>query len=331
MSSPSDTAQSQIPISLLDRSRTREGEPDGTALHETIERAQRAEQLGFHRFWVAEHHAVPGIASGSPTLLMAAIAARTQRIRVGSGGVMLPNHRPLLVAERVRMLHALHPGRIDLGIGRSLGFTKPVRAALGVLEYGVQQFTDDIAELQEFLTDTAPVTAMPREVPAPPMYLLATGSGLPVAAEHGLPVVVGGSLLEGDLRPLQQYRERFKPSADCSEPYVIVSTDVLIAETAAEARELALPEAWAMVASRTTGAFGPLPATGPQRLTERQQKMLDRHIERTVHGTAQQVGARLNELVRRTGASEVIAFSSTYDRDALRASDRALAGLRLRP
>ncbi|EKA60364.1 hypothetical protein B277_13299 [Janibacter hoylei PVAS-1] len=167
-----------IPISLLDRSRTRAGEPAARALRDTVERARRAEELGFGRIWVAEHHAVPGIASGSPPLLMAAIAARTARIRVGSGGVMLPNHRPIVVAEQAKMLAALHSDRIDLGVGRSLGFTAPVRDALGVHDYGPEHFARDLEELTALLAGTAAVTAMPKGVPAPPLLVLATGSGL---------------------------------------------------------------------------------------------------------------------------------------------------------
>ncbi len=117
-------------LSLLDRSRTRVGRPEAEGLTGSIERAVNAERLGYERFWVAEHHAVPGIASGSPPVLLAAIGARTDRIRLGSGGVMLPHHQPLVVAEQFLMLEALHPGRMDLGLGRSLGFTAPVREAL---------------------------------------------------------------------------------------------------------------------------------------------------------------------------------------------------------
>src|SRR5699024_6618684 len=186
-----------VPVSLLDRSRTRAGEPAASALRDSIARARRVEELGLHRFWVAEHHAVPGIASGNPPVLMAEVAARTERIRVGSGGVMLPNHRPIVVAEQARMLAALHPGRIDLGLGRSLGFTAPVRDALGVHDYPTERLADDLAALEGFLRDTGPVTAMPKGVPAPPLFLLATASGLPVAAERGLPVVVGGPVLWG--------------------------------------------------------------------------------------------------------------------------------------
>ena len=323
---PSGTALT-VPVSLLDRSRTRAGEPAGAALLATIERARRAEVLGFHRFWVAEHHAVPGIASGSPPVLIAAIAARTQRIRVGSGGIMLPNHRPLIVAEQARMLAALHPGRIDLGIGRSLGFTAPVREALGVTSYGPDRFAEDLAALEDFLADAGPVTAMPRGTESPPVFVLATGSGLAVAAARGLPVVVGGPMLHGDLEPLADYRRDFRPSHACPEPRVIISLDVMVADTTERARDLMLPEAWAMVESRSTGAFPPLRADPWVRLTAKQQSMVERHLDQAVHGTASQVADQLDELVERTGANEVIAFASAFDRTALAESDAALAAL----
>lgn len=325
----STTSRATIPLSLLDRSRTRAGEPAGTALHDTLERAQRADRLGFHRFWVAEHHSVPGIASGSPPLLMAAVAARTERIRVGSGGVMLPNHRPLVIAGQARMLAALHPGRIDLGVGRSLGFTAPVREALGVLEYGPTDFAEDLSALEGFLDDTGPVTAMPTAVASPPVFVLATGSGLAVAAERGLPVVVGGPLLRGDLDPLVRYREGYRPSWAHPEPRVLVSVDVMVAPTSAEARELMLPEAWAMVESRSTGAFPPLRQEPVVRLTARQQARVEEHLEQAVHGTPAEVTDELARLVDRTGAAEVVAFSSTHDREALARSDATLAGLEI--
>lgn len=316
-----------VPISLLDRSRTREGDTPGAALRRTLDRAERAEQLGFHRFWVAEHHAVPGIASGSPPLLMAAIAERTRRIRVGSAGVMLPNHRPLIVAEQARMLEALHPGRIDLGVGRSLGFTAPVREALGVRKYLPDDFARDLAELEGLLTDDGPVTAMPSGVNAPPVLVLATGSGLEIAAERGLPVVVGGPVLRGDLAPLREYADRFRPSRSCPEPCLIVSADVMIAATTERARELMLPEARAMVTSRSTGVFPPLSPRAPDRLTERQLGQIEQHLDQSVHGTPSEVAQQLTELVERTGADEVVAFASTDDLAALADSDAALAGL----
>src|SRR5699024_4909720 len=150
-------------LSLLDRSRTRSGQPESAALGHSVQRALRAEQLGYERFWVAEHHAVPGIASGSPAVLLAAIGARTSRIRLGSGGVMLPNHRPLLVAEQFRMLAALFPDRIDLGLGRSLGFTEPVRRARGRLEADPVSFAREVEEVRGHLEDSMPVTARPAD------------------------------------------------------------------------------------------------------------------------------------------------------------------------
>lgn len=317
-----------VPVSLLDRSRTRAGEDPGDALRATVERATRAERLGLHRFWVAEHHAVPGIASGSPPVLVAEIAARTSRIRVGSGGIMLPNHRPLVVAEQARMLAALHPGRIDLGVGRSLGFAAPVREALGVSSYGPDRFGRDLAVLQDLLADAGPVTAMPRGVPAPPVFVLSTGAGLAVAAERGLPVVVGGPLLRGDLGPLADYRRRFRPSRACPEPYVVVSLDVMVAPTAERARELLLPEAWVMAESRATGAFPPLRPEPPARLTAKQQAVVEQQLARAVHGTPEQVRAELSDILARTGAAELLASTSTYDRDALAQADAALAAMR---
>ncbi|WP_141748007.1 MsnO8 family LLM class oxidoreductase, partial [Brachybacterium sp. HMSC06H03] len=169
-------------ISLLDRSRTRAGRDEQAALADSVERAVAAEQLGYHRFWVAEHHTVPGIASGAPAVLLAAIGQRTERIRLGSGGVMLPNHRPLVVAEQFLMLEALTPGRIDLGLGRSLGFTAPVREALGRTEASTEDFAAEVGQVRDLLEGTAPLTARPVATEPPPMHLLATGAGLGIAA-----------------------------------------------------------------------------------------------------------------------------------------------------
>ncbi len=245
--------------SLLDRSRTRVGMPDAEALEATVARAVHAEQVGYDRFWVAEHHAVPGIASGTPAVLLAAIGARTHHIRIGSGGVMLPLHQPLVVAEQFLVLDALHPGRVDLGLGRSLGFTPPVRRALRRDHEDGDTFEDDLDELRGYLEGTAEVTARPSTGRPVPMHVLATGRGLDVAARLGLPVVVGGPVLESAelADALSRYRRGFRPHRG-SEPRVTVSLDVLVADDDATGRELALPEAWAMARSRQTGEFPPL-------------------------------------------------------------------------
>lgn len=315
-------------ISLLDRSRTRHGEPHADALEATLRRAERADALGFHRFWTAEHHAVPGIASGSPPLLIAAAAARTRRIRLGSGGVMLPHHRPLVVAEQFAMLEAMFPGRIDLGVGRSLGFTEPVRDALGVHDYDTDAFGSDIAAVRDFLHGRGPVTAYPAVEDPPPMFVLATGRGLEVAARAGLPVVVGGPRLLADPSPLDRYRADFQASAASPEPYVVVSLEVMVAESTEAARQLLLPEAWAMAESRETGAFGPLRSREEildRRFRPRQLRRIDEWMAGTVHGDARTVTAELAALVERTGAHEIMASTSTYDRDDLERADSALA------
>ncbi len=321
-------------LSLLDRARTRAGEPDPAALTGTVERAVAAERLGFERFWVAEHHGVPGIAGAAPAVLLAAIAGRTTTVRLGSAGVMLPHHQPIVVAEQFATVSAFAPGRVDLGLGRSPGFTPPVRRALR--SAAELDFAADLAELRGYLTGTADVTLHPQPAGPVPMHVLATGRGLQVAAELGLPVIVGGPLLgvagdpEPGLEALSGYRRAFRPSAQQPEPRVSISLDVLVADTAAEAADLLLPEAWAMAQARTTGTFPalePVAAVRAAARTPRQQQYLEGTAAAAVAGTPAQVEARLAELLDRTGAAELVAASSTFDRTALAASDGALAAM----
>lgn len=318
-------------LSLLDRSRTRSGHPEGAALAHTVERAVGAERLGYRRFWVAEHHGVPGIASGAPAVLLAAVGAHTSTIRLGSGGVMLPNHQPLVVAEQFLMLAALYPDRVDLGVGRSLGFTAPVRQALRRSGDLPDSFADDVAELRSYLERSAPVTARPQVDEPVPLFVLATGQGIQVAARLGLPVVLGGPVLFrpelGDL--LAAYRRDFHPHRD-SRPYVVVSLDVLVADTDAEARELALSEVWAMVRSRRTGVFEslePVASIRHQRWDDQDADRVARGLDAVTAGGPATVRRRLEQLVDRTGADEVLAGGATYDRAALAASDAVLAAL----
>jgi luciferase family oxidoreductase group 1 len=319
-------------LSLLDRSRTRAGRPEAEGLTGSIERAVSAERLGYERFWVAEHHAVPGIASGSPPVLLAAIGARTSRIRLGSGGVMLPNHQPLVVAEQFLMLDALYPGRIDLGVGRSVGFTAPVREALRADLDATDTFEEDVDELRSLLRGDAAVTAHPVAEAPVPMSLLATGRGLEIAARLGLPVVVGGPVLWTDdgADAIAAYRRDFRPSSVVPEPYVTVSLDVFVADDDASASELALPEAWAMARSRQTGEFPPLEPVASiraQSWSAQLTKRVETSLDRAVAGSPATVERRLADLAARTGADELMASTSTYDRDDLAASDRRLRDL----
>lgn len=313
-------------MSLLDRSRTRDGFGDAAALTGTIERAVHAEELGYHRFWVAEHHGVPGIASGSPPVLLGALGARTSKIRIGSGGVMLPNHQPFVVAEQFAMLEALYPGRVDVGVGRSLGFTEPVRRALRTGRDVPDTFAGDLDELRSYFHHTAAVTLRPAVSPLP-VYVLATGQGLAVAAKAGLPVVVGGPILKGDGSALDVYRRRFRPTEVEPVPRVVVSLDITVADTTEEARELALPEAWAMAQSRRTGEFPPL--TDPSKIDldgapTRTRERVVRSLDEAVLGTPDEVASQLEQLIERTSPDEILASTSTYDRTALFDADERL-------
>lgn len=308
------------------------GRPDAEGVTGTVERAVHAEAAGYERFWVAEHHAVPGIASGTPAVLLAAVGAATRTIRIGSGGVMLPNHQPLVVAEQFLVLEALHPGRVDLGVGRSLGFTEPVRKALRHDVDAPDTFEADLQELGDLLAGTAAVTARPASASGVPMSLLATGAGVAIAARLGLPLVVGGPMLwtAQGIESLEAYRRSFVPGRFAAEPHVTVSLDVLVADDDVTARELALPEAWAMATARRTGEFPPLEsveAIRAQPWTDQVRRRVESQLDQAVVGSSSTVQKALEELRSRTGADELMASSSTHDREALFRSDTLLRDL----
>jgi luciferase family oxidoreductase group 1 len=324
-----------IRLSLLDRANSRHGSSETDALRRVLERAARAEALGYHRFWVAEHHGVPGIAGSAPAVLMAAVAARTRTIRVGSGGMMLPNHQPLVVAEQAATLEALHPGRVDLGVGRSLGFTSAVRSALRADKEAAERFEADLAELLAFLAGDAPITARPQDRAATPVFVLATGSGVDVAARAGLAVVLGGPAVfrdgsRGDRAALERYRAAFRPSRWWPEPYVVVSANVAVADTPGAARALLLPEARALALSRTRGEFPPLEPFGAAELAalpDRERGLVEDSLATSVHGTPAAVAGALERLLAATGADELLVTGGAADPEAQDASDRLLAGL----
>ncbi|WP_230423175.1 LLM class flavin-dependent oxidoreductase [Prauserella cavernicola] len=322
-----------VPVSVLDRSSTRTGQDTSAALRDTVRFARQAEELGYHRFWVSEHHSVPGVAGSAPTVLTAAIAAATSQIRVGTGGVMLPNHQPIVVAEQFGTLEALHPGRIDMGLGRSVGFTGAVRGALGHGKDDADRFGEQVRELLGYFTgdqQTHPgVHGFPAEGLRVPAFVLATGAGADLAADLGLALVIAPVAgIDTATRRIAAYRERFRPSELWPCPYVVVSSAVAVADTAERARELLLPEAWSMVHSRTRGVFPPLssPAELPTP-SGREAHLLERSLRGQIHGTEEQVAGELAELVERTGADELLITMSTFDRDAMLDSYTRLAGL----
>lgn len=279
------------------------------------------EALGYHRFWVSEHHGVPGISGSAPTVLAAAVASATSRIRVGTGGVMLPNHRPLIVAEQFGVLESLFPGRIDMGLGRSVGFTDQVRRALGHGKEDAADFGTQVSELLGYFTgeqDSFPgVHAVPAEGQRVPVFLLATGSGAGLAAELGLPLVIAAVRGEQTMiDAIGRYRADFIPSALSPEPYVIVSTAIAVAGTGEQARRMLLSEAWSTVYSRTHGVFPPLLPPDEvlaQPMTERESRLLDDSLAGQIHGTDAEVSVALDGLVRRTGADEILVTTSVFD------------------
>nr|WP_240979645.1 MsnO8 family LLM class oxidoreductase [Streptomyces sp. HNM0574] len=324
-----------VRLSVLDRALTRRGDHPSQALRETVRFAQQVEELGFHRFWVAEHHGVPGVAGAAPAVLAAAVAAATFRIRVGTGGVMLPNHRPLVVAEQFGVLESLHPGRIDMGLGRSVGFTGAVREALGVGREAAEDFGALIGELLDYFHGDRPVHAVPAEGLNVPAYVLAVGSGAETAAEHGLPLVIGAHRdLSRTVTAVERYRAGFRPSRQLSEPYVVVAVNAAVAATSAQAETLQIPEAWATVRSRTRGVFEPLvPAAEvlAYDMTERERRLYDEARESQLRGDERQMARTLTELVARTGADELLLTLNTYDPADRLDSYRRLAQLARQP
>jgi len=321
-----------VPLSVLDRSRTRVGESEAESLRQTVILAQQMEELGYKRFWVSEHHSVPGVVGSAPTVLAAAVAASTNRIRVGTGGVMLPNHRTLVVAEQFGVLESLFPGRIDMGLGRSVGFTNGIRRALGVEKDATEDFAAQVRELLGYFDGTQQshpqVHARPGEGLRVPPFILAVGEGALLAAALGLPLVIAGVKAESDLlQLLDRYRTEFQPSTWAPRPYVVLAATAAVADTAEEARRLLLPEAWSSAYSRTRGVFPPLEPVQEREMTEKERGFFEQSLRGQIYGTPEEVDAALGGLVRRTAADEVLLTTNTYDRSDLLKSYAALAEL----
>lgn len=314
---------------MLDRSHIPVGGSAQEALLGTVRFAQEVERLGYHRIWVAEHHGVPGVAGAAPTVLASAVAAATSRIRVGTGGVMLPNHQPLVVAEQFGVLGSLFGDRIDVGLGRSLGFTGGIRKALGAED--ANRFTEQLTELLAYLDGgVAGVHAVPAEGLDLPVFVLATRNATS-AAELGLPLVIASPLGEQKmLRTIDEYRQNFRPSRRTAEPYVVVARSIAVADTTEAARRLLVPEAWAGVWSRTRGEFPPL--DDPDRIlardmTDRERTHFTRAMQGHTYGTPDEVAVAVKDLVAQTAADELLVTTTAHDPDDRLHSYRLLASL----
>jgi luciferase family oxidoreductase group 1 len=312
----------RVPLSVLDLATVRAGHSSADALHGTIEIARTADDLGYARFWVAEHHNMPAVASTAPPVLISAIAAHTGRIRVGSGGVMLPNHMPFVVAEQFALLEALYPDRIDLGIGRAPGTDQATAAALrGVSPYlTVEQFPEHLSTVLALLggADDGRLRATPAPETFPEIWMLGSSTyGAQVAAALGLPFCYAYHFaMSSDVdTALRLYREGFRPSPRLPEPHAMVSASVIAAGTTEEAQFLAGPSR-IMALSLRTGRLGPIvspEAAASVELSELDRSVLDQLPGTQYAGTAEEVVADLERLVERTGADELILAGTVYD------------------
>jgi luciferase family oxidoreductase group 1 len=315
-----------IPLSVLDLAPVSEGSSVAAALAATREFARRADDLGLTRFWLAEHHNMPGIASSAPSVLIGAVAAATERIRVGSGGVMLPNHPPLVVAEQFGTLEALHPGRIDLGIGRAPG-TDPVTARAlrrSTEALSADDFPEQLGELIGFFRGGFPadhpyrgITAVPGLGDGPPIWLLgSSGYSAQVAGMLGLPFAFAHHFSAGNTVPaLDLYRSSFRPSDVLARPYAMIAAQVLCAEDDETAAWLGGPSALSFLRLRQ-GRPGRTPspeeaAAHPWTDAER-AAVADRAAQQAIGGP-ETVRRRLGELLERTRADELMITSQVHD------------------
>ena len=322
-------------LGVLDQSPVRSGGNPADAVHETLDLAEACDRLGYSRYWLAEHHSTPGLAGSSPEVLIGQVAARTSRIRVGSGGVMLQHYSPLKVAESFRVLETLFPGRIDLGIGRAPGSDQLTARALRE-DAGPEYFPQQVADLVGFLHGAlpeghpfAPVIAMPTGPTAPEVWLLGSSDQSAALAAH---FGTGFSFAhfindEGGAEVTRAYRQQFRPSACMDAPRASAAVFVVCADTEAEARRLAKSRELFIV-RLYTGRLGRYPSVEEAEAhpyTERELAILRHAQRRTVAGAPEQVRARLEALAAEYQADELIIVSITHDPKARRRSYELLA------
>ena len=309
-----------IPLSILDLVRVTEATDARGAMDNARDLAQHAEQWGYRRIWVAEHHNMAGIASAATALVIAHIAAGSRRIRVGAGGIMLPNHAPLVVAEQFGTLERLYPGRIDLGLGRAPGTDGRTLRALRVNPEDAQRFPQDVLELQHYFSAdaaAAPVQAVPAAGTRVPLWILGSSLfGAALAGELGLPYAFASHFApQLLLRALETYRHRFKPSEQLDRPYAMVGCNVIAADSDVEARRLATTQQM---------SFANL-LRGARRLSQppiddiddywspAEKAQAQQMLARSIVGDPATVRAGLQALVEETGADELIIVSDVFD------------------
>ena len=316
-------ASDRTPLSVLDLSPIVQGGTPAQSFHNSLDLARNAERFGYRRFWVAEHHGIPGVASAATSVVIAHVASGTSTIRVGAGGIMLPNHAPMLIAEQFGTLEALFPGRIDLGLGRAPGSDPATARALRRNPAAGDAFPHDVAELIAFLEPATPeqkVRAIPGEGTHIPIWILgsslfgaqlAAGMGLPFAfASHFAPMML--------MQALEIYRSEFRPSDRCDRPTVMVGAMVVAADTDEEAEFQFSSLIQTFVALRRGHPIQvPPPVRDVERiLTPFDRMQLEPILSHAIVGGPQRVRGGLGALIERTKADEVIIASQMYDHAA---------------
>jgi luciferase family oxidoreductase group 1 len=312
-----------IPLSILDLVPVKSHGSPGDSLRESLDLARHAERLGYTRYWVAEHHNMIGIASAATAVVIGHLAGGTTRIRVGSGGVMLPNHSPMLIAEQFGTLESLYPGRIDLGLGRAPGTDLQTLRALRKSPAHSNNFPQDVLELRALLGEVQPgqaIQAVPGGGTEVPLWILGSSLfGARLAAELGLPYAFASHFAPDALLPaLELYRSRFQPSPQLARPHAMIGANVIAAETDAEARRLftTIQQAFANILRDDRG-YCPPPIEDIESFwspTEKAQAA--RMLECSVVGSRETVAKGLRELRERTGADEIMAVAHIHDHAA---------------
>jgi luciferase family oxidoreductase group 1 len=310
-------------LSILDLAPIVEGGDAAQALRNTLDLARHAERWGYHRFWLAEHHGMPGVASAATAVVVGHVAAGTATIRVGAGGIMLPNHAPLVIAEQFGTLASLFPGRIDLGLGRAPGSDPVTLRALRRSPAAAESFPQDVAELTGWFRPASPgqlVRAVPGAGLDVPIWILGSSLfGAELAAALGLPYAFASHFAPAAMaEALELYRSRFQPSEQLQRPYVMLGVNVFAADTRAEAARLFTSLQQAFVNLRR-GSPAPLPPPD-ERLEERlapgDRLLVDQMLSCTVVGTPETVRHGLGAFAERTGADELMLTSQIFDHRA---------------
>ena len=320
-------------LSILELVRVRQGSDARSALDHARDLAAHAERWNYQRLWVAEHHNMPGIASAATSVVLAHIAAGSSKIRIGAGGIMLPNHSPYVIAEQFGTLATLFPGRIDLGLGRAPGTDQSTLRALRRSPASAEHFPQDVLELRAYLAPAKPgqsIVAVPAAGTEVPLWILGSSTfGAMLAAELGLPYAFASHFAPEQLLPaLSIYRSRFKPSAQLDKPYAMVGVNVIAADTDERAKQLATTQqmSFADIFRGARGLSKP-PIDDIETYWSPIEKAQAQHmLARSIHGSAQTVRDGLSALIAETQADELMIVSDVYEHAERLRSFEIIAG-----